>query len=319
MVTLEELHEFAVEQGIEQDPRDRKQIEELLDDREDEHDALEGVRREQFDESLLDNPFDDSRVLYGGDQDVSRLAVGIDMEVPELLLVNRLNDDDEDIDGVISHHPSGRAYATLSNVMKLQIDIMQDAGIPVSQAEAITRKRAGDVRKGLHPRNHPRVPTAARLLDIPMTCMHTITDNFAYQFVQDYLHDEEPRTLDDVIDALLEIPEYQWELGYDLGPEIFNGSPDNRVGELGVLGFTGGTDPGDALIDKMLDAGIDTLIAMHAPKEQIDKAEEHSINVISTGHMSSDSLGMNLLLDRMQDEFDVEFVEMSGFTRVERS
>jgi hypothetical protein len=194
MVTLKKLHEFAVEQGIEQDPRDRKRIEELLEDREEEYESLEDVREEQFDESRLDNPFDDSRILHGGDQDVTRLAVGIDMEVPELLLVERLNRDDERIDGVISHHPSGRAYATLSNVMKLQIDIMKEAGIPVSQAEAITRRRAGDVRKGLHPRNHPRVPKTARMLDMPMTCMHTITDNFAYRFVKDYLHEEEPRT-----------------------------------------------------------------------------------------------------------------------------
>ncbi|MDY6770181.1 MAG: Nif3-like dinuclear metal center hexameric protein [Candidatus Nanohaloarchaea archaeon] len=318
MPTIQDIHEFAVEHGIKKDPRDREHIEDLLEERAEQYEELEGVRKERFDEDRLDNPYDDCKVLYGGDREVETVAVGIDIDAQELLLVDRLNEQGEDIDGVIAHHPQGRAYARLSDVMKLQIDSMKRAGIPVSQAEGIIQESAQKVRQGVHPKNHPRAPRAAELLDIPFMNTHTTTDNFAYAFMRDYLDEEDPRTLDDLIDALLDLEEYQWELGHGAGPEIFAGAGDNRVGEIGVLGFTGGTDAGDDIIDKMMESGIDTLVAMHATREQVEKAEEHSINIVTAGHMASDSLGINLLLDKLQDEFSVDVVELSGFKRVER-
>ncbi len=317
MVTLKELHEFAVEQGIEQDPRDEKQIERLLDEREEEYESLEGVRKEKFNEDRLENPFDDSRVLFGGDQDVETLAVGIDMEVPELLLVDRLNDNGEDIDGVLAHHPEGKSLARLHGVMGLQIDTLHNAGVPISQAEAVVRPRARDVRQGVHGINHPRAPRTAELLDLPFATMHTITDNYAHQFVQDYLEDEDPRTLDDLIEVLLEIPEYQWALEHEMGPQIFNGDGSNRVGNL-AFDFTGGTELDEERLETMAQSGVNTIVAMHMSKGQIKEAQEQHINVVSAGHMSSDSLGMNLLLDDVQDEYDIDVVEMSGFKRVER-
>lgn len=318
MVTLKELHAFAVEQGIEADPRSEKQIEDLLEEREKEYEKLEGVWKEQYDEDRLENPFDDSKVLWGGEKNVSRLAVGIDMETQDLMLVDRLNEKGESVDGVITHHPEGIGLASLADVMRLQIDTLNQAGIPVSQAEGIVRPRMKEVERGVHPGNHPRAVKAAEKLGLPFMSAHTITDNLAYQYVKEYLDEEEPRTLKDVLDALLEIEEYRWELGQGLGPKIFAGRKDSRTGNIGVLGFTGGTDLNEDLIGRMVDAGIDTLVAMHAKKEQIEKAEEENINVISAGHMSSDSLGMNLFLDAAQDEFGIEVVPLSGFHRVER-
>lgn len=317
MVTLKELHEFAVEQGIEQDPRDQKQIDRLLEEREEEYDGLDGVRKEKYDEDRLDNPFDDSKLLYGGDQEVSKLAVGIDIETGELLLVDRLNESGEDIDGVITHHPEGRSLARLHAVMGLQVDTLHNAGVPISQAEAVVRPRVNAVKQGTHGINHPRVPRTAEILDLPITSMHTITDNFAHQFVKDYLEDEDPRTLNDIVDALLEIEEYQWALEHDMGPEVFVGSGENRVGNMS-FDFTGGTELDKERLEKMAESGINTIVAMHMSREQIKEAEQQNINVVSAGHMSSDSLGMNLLLDKMQDEYDVEIFEMSGFKRVER-
>lgn len=318
MPTLEEIHEFAVEAGIAEDPRDEDQIDTLLDEREEQYEQLEGVRKEGFDENRLENPFDDSRLVYGGDQEMATVAVGIDIEMPELLLVDRLNRaQDRGIDGVIAHHPTGRSLARLHGVMALQIDTLHNAGMPVSQAESVVRSRARDVRQGVHGVNHARVPQAAELLDLPMTTMHTITDNHAHQFVKDYLDDEEPRTLDDLIDALLEIEEYQWALEYDMGPEIFVGNADSRVGNL-AFDFTGGTELDADRLESMANAGIDTIVAMHMSKDQIDESKDQHLNVVCAGHMASDSLGMNLLLDKLQDEYELDVVELSGFTRVER-
>lgn len=318
MVTIEEIHRFAVEEGIAEDPRDEEEIEKELEERKEEYEKLEGVRKEKFDEDRLENPFDDSQVLYGEDEDVERVAVGIDIETQDLLLLDRLKERGEKIDGAIAHHPEGLGLSLLHKVMGIEIDTLERAGIPVSQAESIVKSRAQEVRKSIHGANHPRSPGAARLLDIPFMCIHTAADNHAHSFVKDYLDEKDPKTLGDVVDSLLEIPEYAWSLNYEMGPEIYTGSDENRAGKIGVFGFTGGTDLDENLIEKMLDSGIDTRVAMHAKKDQIEKAKEENIHIVSAGHMPSDSLGMNLLLDKIQEKFGVEVFPLSGFKRVER-
>lgn len=318
MVTLKKLHEFAVEEGIKEDPREREIIENLLEKRKEKYEELEGVRKERFDEDRLKNPFDDSKVLFGKEREVETLAVGIDIGPQELLLVNRLNEQGKDIDGVMTHHPRGKALAGLHEVMKLQVDTLRQVGISVSQAEGIVNPRMQEIKQAIHPANHPRVPQTAKLLDIPLIGLHTVTDNHAYQFVKEYLDEEDPRTLSDLIDTLLDIPEYEWSLEYRMGPEIFAGSESDRTGKIGVLGFTGGTDLGDELIEKMVNAGVDTLVAMHATKKQVKKAKDESINVVTAGHMPSDNVGINLLLDKLNDEFGITALELSGFKRVKR-
>ncbi|KXA90728.1 hypothetical protein AKJ62_00155 [candidate division MSBL1 archaeon SCGC-AAA259D14] len=318
MVKLKELHGFAVQEGIKEDPRSEEQIEKELDRRKEEYEKLEGVKKELYDEGRLENPFDDSKVIYGGDQEVEKIALGIDMEVQELLLIDRLNEKGKDIDGVITHHPEGRAMANLYNVMGIQVDVLSEGGIPVSQAEALVKPRADEVKKSIHPANHPRVPRTAEILDIPLMSLHTVTDNHAYSYIKEHLSEEEPDTLENLIETMLEIPEYRWSLRYGMEPQIHSGKDENRVGEIGVFGFTGGTDLGDEVIEKMVNSGIDTLVAMHATKDQIEKAEEENINIITAGHMPSDSLGINLLLDKVKERFDLEFLAMSGFKRVKR-
>lgn len=318
MVKLKNLLDFAVQEGIKEDPRSERQIQRELDKRKEEYEKMEGVRKEEYDESRLDNPFEDSKIIHGPEKDVNKLAVGIDMEVQEILLIDRLNERGAGIDGIITHHPEGRAMARFYEVMGLQVDVLSEGGIPVSQAEALVRPKSEEVKKAVHPRNHPRTPRAAKLLNYPFMCLHTIADNHAYSFVKSYLLEEEPETLEDVIDVLLELPEYRWALSYGMEPQIHSGEKENRAGKIGVFGFTGGTDLGGEVIEKMADSGVDTLVAMHAPKEQIEKAKEENINIITAGHMPSDSLGLNLFFDKAENKFGLDFFEMSGFKRVTR-
>jgi hypothetical protein len=51
--------------------------------------------------------------------------------------------------------------------------------------------------------------------------------------------------------------------------------------------------------------------------ESINKSSEQSLNVIITGHMSSDSLGMNLWLDELEKK-GVEVIPCGGLIRVKR-
>ena len=56
---------------------------------------------------------------------------------------------------------------------------------------------------------------------------------------------------------------------------------------------------------------------MHISDDHRKEAEKHHINVIIAGHISSDTLGLNLLFDNMLK--GVEVVSASGFRRIEGS
>jgi putative NIF3 family GTP cyclohydrolase 1 type 2 len=55
---------------------------------------------------------------------------------------------------------------------------------------------------------------------------------------------------------------------------------------------------------------------MHLSDDHRKEAEEHFINVVVAGHMASDTLGMNLLLDEVLEGADeVQILTCSGFQR----
>jgi folate-dependent phosphoribosylglycinamide formyltransferase PurN len=56
---------------------------------------------------------------------------------------------------------------------------------------------------------------------------------------------------------------------------------------------------------------------MHMGEEHRKIAKEEHINVVVAGHMASDSLGMNLVIDAIERN-GVDVIACSGFTRVSR-
>jgi hypothetical protein len=56
---------------------------------------------------------------------------------------------------------------------------------------------------------------------------------------------------------------------------------------------------------------------MHMGEDHRKRAQEERITVVIAGHASSDSLGMNLIIDEFE-RAGVEIIPCSGFTRVSR-
>jgi putative NIF3 family GTP cyclohydrolase 1 type 2 len=121
-----------------------------------------------------------------------------------------------------------------------------------------------------------------------------------------------------VIEALLEIPEYQQAAALGNFPMVFVGSEKSRVGKISYSGFTGGTSGSKDIYEKMAQAGVGTILAMHIPEEHRKLAEKYHINVLICGHMASDSLGVNLVLDEAEKN-GVEILSCSGYIRVSRA
>jgi len=256
----------------------------------------------------------DTAILFGNPGiEVKKILVGIDIEIGELLLADRLRQT-QGIDLVVAHHPEGRALANFYEVMELQINMLKDMGIKAAVAQQLVEERYAQVKRKVLPNNHMRTTDAAKLLNIPLACLHTPADNHAYFFINRLLEKKKPRRLQEVIKILEAVPEYQEARKNHAGPEIISGSPHSFVGKFFVE-MTGGTEGSKKAFDKLAKRGIRTLVSMHLSEGHLLKAREAKLNVVIAGHISSDNLGLNLLLDGIEKQERLEIINCSGFRR----
>lgn len=318
---LSKLYTKAVEVGMANDPRGAKTVEKQLEAVAKKRESLKGFHKEFFDPEALTNPYSDSRILYGDvNTEVQAFMVGIDMEVGELVLADRLRESGRKLDLVWSHHPSGRALAALHDVMKMQADIHAELGIPISAAEALIDERFKEIERRLMPGNHTRAADAARLLDIPLMCTHTPSDNMVATFLQKMFNEEQPYLLSDVVDLVMEIPEYRNHARQSGQlPAILLGAKDRKAGKI-FVDMTGGTSGNKKIYEKLAASGVNTIVGMHMGDDHRKEAQNHHVNVVIAGHIASDTLGMNLLIDALQKANRKKFTiyQASGFFRVER-
>ncbi len=261
----------------------------------------------------------DTAILYGSpDTEIRRILVGIDMEVAELLLADKIRMA-EGLDLAISHHPEGRAWAEFYKVMQLQADMLVKAGINKKVAEELLSERMGEVERRVLSNNHMRSVDAARLLDMPFMCVHTPADNHASAFIDTLLNRKRPKTAQDIIDILREVPEYKEAIKENAGPRIILGNPKRPVGKIFVE-MTGGTEGSKEVFPKLYKKGVRTLVCMHMSEEHFKKVKDANLNVVIAGHISSDNLGLNLILDRVEKKAKekLETINCSGFRRIRR-
>lgn len=316
---LETFYRKVIEFGRKQDPRGTAEVDAELADRKKEFEDLKGIPKEIYDREKLVNPYADTRILHGDrETNIKRVMVGIDIEGPELLLADRLKERGEGFDLVIAHHPEGHALARLADVMGMQSAILAKYGVPINVAEDIMGGRIKEIDRRVMPGNHRRSVDIARALDIPFMCIHTPADNHVASHLQALFDKRKPRRVKDVLDIIYEHPEYRAS-GRDGSPvNIFVGSEDRRAGKV-FVDMTGGTEGSQQAYEKLAAAGVGAIVGMHMSEEHRKEAEKHHINVIVAGHISSDSLGLNLLLDEMRQIDPLEVLEISGFIRVDRA
>ena len=184
-LTLGKFYKFSIDWGIRHDPRGRKLINSLLERQRKNYEKLNIKQKELFDTEKYSNPYSDTRILFGSqNRRVKSILVGVDVEIGEVILADRLRGSGKAIDLLVAHHPEGRAMANFSEVMDMQADILNKMGVPVNVAEGILKERIEEVGRRVLPLNHTRAVDAARLLEIAFICVHTPADNGVTQYLQ---------------------------------------------------------------------------------------------------------------------------------------
>ncbi len=315
---LRDIYKKAIEIAIENDPRGRDIVLKDLEHRKKDLEDLKPDEKEFFDKESLQNPYSDSRILYGtDDEEIKGILVGIDIEVGEVLLADSLRSRGRRIDLLLSHHPEGVAFANLYAVMQMQSDILNRFGVPINVAESLMEGRIKEVERKLMPLNHTRAVDAARLLNIPFMCLHTPADNMVASYLQKLFDETKPYFLSDVLDMLKNVPEYKTAGINSVGPKIILGSKNRKAGKI-FVDMTGGTEGAKEIFESLKNSGVSTIVAMHVSEDHRKEAEKNHLNVIIAGHISSDTLGLNLLLDGISKYDSLDILECSGFKRFSR-
>jgi len=314
-MTIKQIYNLAIETGIAADPRGKRGIEKWLELEKKKYKKLSDEEKEFFDKERLTNPYADTRLHFGDpDIKVKTIVAGVEIEEPEIALIKALN---KDIDLIITHHPIGKALAALDDVMKMQADLMASYGVPINVAEGVNRERLNQVSRSISPVNHMKPVDLAKFANLPIMNIHTPCDNQVFQFLQKLMDRKNPETVGEIVEILKSIPEYKQATLNNAGPTIIAGSPENRAGKIVAFDITGGTGGAKEIYPELVKAGVGTVIGMHMKDESRDEAIKNHLNVVIAGHISSDSIGMNLYLDKLANK-GIKIIPLGGLIRIKR-
>ncbi|MCE5301320.1 MAG: Nif3-like dinuclear metal center hexameric protein [Spirochaetia bacterium] len=313
-----DIYKAAYMAGMHMDPRGFDGVQDSLKTRRKNYELLTGNEKKYFDRETLVNAYADTRLNYDSGENVKGAIVGIDMEVGELLLADNLRKKGKNINLVWTHHPVGKSYANFYHVMEIQSGIFNSFGVTISAAETLVGKRMRDVGEKVAAANHFRAQDAAKLLDISMLSTHTAADNCVTTYLQEKFDTEKPKKVSDIMDILYDEPEYSEYAMRGVPPVILVGDGSRKVNRV-FVDMTGGTEGPAEIYKKLSDKGVDTIVGMHFSAEHKKAIEEAQLNAVIAGHMSSDVLGMNILMDSVMEETGIfEIFETSGFIRFSR-
>jgi len=315
---LGEIYNCFIKEGISSDPRSKKTIQEQLKKQRKDFNSLNKEDKKEFDLEALKNPYADTRILYGApDREIETILVGIDIDVPEILLADKLSSTGKKIDLIISHHPRGYALAGFYDVMRMQADMLSKLGMNIEIASEFLNQRIEEVERNVSASNHNRPVDAARMLDIAFMCAHTVADNHVNKYLNEYIQRNKPKTLKDLVKILKQIPEYRIATKDKAGPKIILGKPEDKVGKIS-LEMTGGTEGSKEIFGRLSQLGVNTIVGMHLSEEHFKRVKPEHINVVIAGHIASDTIGLNLLLDKLEKKDKFEIISCSGFRRLTR-
>lgn len=240
----------------------------------------------------------DSAIHVPGEE-IKRVLVGIDLEAPELLWAK-----EEGFDLVLTHHPPGGLSAlNFWQVLWRQVELMVGYGVPEDLAQAAAAELVRENRLVNHARNYLRLPALARALGIAYMNIHTPFDEIGRRrLIRAVEEVPEGATVGELVTCLRSsFGEFRNAL---TEVEVVVGNSQNPAGKVAVI-HGAGTNGGYPVAKVLFDHGVDTVIYIHIrPHEAHRLAQEYGgkgKNLVVTGHIASDSLGINPFLEALRE------------------
>ncbi len=248
----------------------------------------------------------DSAIHHAGAA-IERVLIGIDLRSPEIALAKAAG-----YDAVVAHHPVGVSTLNFHTVLDRHADQMAAAGVPRDLARSIVAKVKEPRRILDSMSNYDHDPSLARLLDMPYLNIHTPLDEVGRRRMATVAGEVgENATVGDLIaafyDAFGEFRHAATRI------EALVGSLDRRLGRV-VVSHGAGTNGGYPVAKAYFDHGVDAVVYIHCRPDDAERLRAEygtTKTLVVTGHIASDSIGINPYIERLRDE-GLEVVPVSG-------
>lgn len=233
--------------------------------------------------------------IYVSGKKIKKVLFGIDAGAPELLLAKQLG-----CDAVIAHHPpGGTAAINFHEVFRRHVQQMVAFGIPKSEAEKAVERRIEELEVEGHTRNYAHAVDVAKILKMPYMNIHTPLDEVGRRIMDGKIKSriKENSSVKDVVSALKELPEFK-NAATDI--KIRLGKPENPAGKV-VVSHGAGTNGGYEIAKTYFKHGAGTVVYIHISPSDLAKLKADGAgNLIVTGHIASDSVGINPLINKLE-------------------
>ena len=250
----------------------------------------------------------DSEVYVKG-KNIRKILYGIDIGTTELLYAKNNN-----YDCVIAHHPVGviESYKEFNR----HLNQLQSKGISIEEGEKLIENKINGFKYGNHANNYDAIPAFARLLKIPFLNIHCPSDELGRRLISDSitaLVQENPTaTLAELqyhlTSSFVEFQKSKTKI------EFAHGNEDEPLGDW-IFSHGALTNGGFSIAKAYFDKGVNTVIYIHiAPGELIQIKKLKEGNLVITGHIASDSIGINPLLDELE-KIGCEITAVGGLIR----
>ncbi len=252
----------------------------------------------------------DSELTVPGEK-IKRVLAGIDMGTAELILAKQLG-----YDCVFRHHNLVPKLGHLGElVAEDHFKMMVRNGVPVNIAQKVMAERRREVEMMFHSANFAAVGQCAKLIGMPFIGLHTPADLLGERTVQtkvQAVYDaKDTPTVGDLMDAIMTIREFS-EAPDGQRPVIWVGDRDSYAGKASVE-FAGGLNAEMNELKANINAGVGTFICMAMDAAKVKALQEDNrCNVIVCGHIASDSIGMNMILDEWERVGGIETTRIGG-------
>lgn len=225
---------------------------------------------------------------------IKRALFAIDVEPAHIIYAKEAG-----FDCVLGHHPRGRAETSYYAILKKQTLLLQSLGVPEEEAKRATSRLQESLFYSSHRANWENSLQLAQILQMPFLNIHNPLDELGRRLLQAKM-DERKRPdwkLSDVLAALLEFEEIARA---PLSPVIAMGEPQTQAGRLAVF-HGAGTNGGYGAADALFRFGWNTVIYIHVDSVELEKLRrENKGNLIISGHISSDMVGINPYLRELE-------------------